>query len=148
MKNLNIFSALCFVLASCGEEKTVEDYSKEVEKEVAGGEEKRAKEEAHWFNEGKNDLALKGYRARDEAGDADAQYTMGSEYVITDRPQAFKWFRKSAEQGNQFAQVALAYFFEWGDQVPMDKVEAAKWYRKAAEQGNQSAKLWLVDNAK
>ena len=119
MKNLNIFSALCFVLASCGEEKTVENSSKEVEKEVAGGEAKRAKEEEN---------ELKETRARAEAGDALAQYEMGLKYFGKDKAQAIKWWRKSAEQGNQYGQVSLAYFYEWGDQVPMDKVEAAKLY--------------------
>jgi hypothetical protein len=169
------FLALC-VLASCGEEKTVEGKSREVEKEVVGDESKQAKEEPQGLKEfeGKsrlissNDprmLEWKEIRALAEAGDAAAQVTLGTRYqaevgksvmankaeavIDFNKAQTIKWFRKSAEQGNPSAQRNLAYFYEWGDyQVPMDKAEAMKLYSKAAEQGDVFAKNWLKDNTK
>jgi TPR repeat protein/serine/threonine protein kinase len=51
-------------------------------------------------------------------------------------PEALKWLRKAADQGNALAQVNLGRMYENGNGVPKDMVEAAKWYRKAAEQQN------------
>ena len=57
--------------------------------------------------------------------------------------EAIKWYRKSAEQGNEFAQERMGYCYENGYGVKKDKQEAVKWYRKAANQGNESAKKSL-----
>jgi len=50
-----------------------------------------------------------------------------------------KWFRKSAEQGNEIAQRNLGYKYHNGDGVPKDSAEAVKWFRKSAEQGDSLA---------
>ena len=55
--------------------------------------------------------------------------------VPQDYTQAAFWFRKSADQGNAYAQerLGLMYWMGWG--VPTDEIEAAAWYRQAADQG-------------
>ena len=57
--------------------------------------------------------------------------------------QAVTWIRKSAEQGNAFAQYSLGVCYENGYGVPKDLEEAVEWYRKSAEQGNAFAQYNL-----
>ena len=56
--------------------------------------------------------------------------------VEQDNAQAFKWYRKSAEQGDPQGQVALATSYQKGQGVAKDYAEALKWYRKAADHGS------------
>jgi hypothetical protein len=51
----------------------------------------------------------------------------------TNFPEALKWFRKSAEQGNPDAQNELGRMYEEGEGVTQNYALAAKWYRMAAE---------------
>lgn len=74
-------------------------------------------------------------RPKAEAGDAEAQFEMGKASASTDHDAAFEWFKKSAEQGNPYAQTYLGYYYQKGKGVKEDRAEAVKWYRKAAEQG-------------
>ena len=53
--------------------------------------------------------------------------------------EAFKWFRKAADQENAEAQVLLGYMYYLGQGVPQNYEEAVKWYLKAAEQGDAQA---------
>ena len=55
--------------------------------------------------------------------------------VPKDYKLALKWFRKSAEQGNERAQHNLGVMYNKGEGVPKDYKLAVKWYRKSAEQG-------------
>ena len=113
---------LCFLLASCGEEKTAKtEEAVEAEKTI---------------------------QERAEAGDADAQAQLGHLYEIGDGvPQDFagaaKWYRKAAEQGFAKAQHNLGFMYENGKGVERDEFTAAKWYRKAAEQGDAVAQYNL-----
>jgi hypothetical protein len=55
--------------------------------------------------------------AKAQLGDADAQMWLGAAYEqgwfgTTNFPEALKWFRKSAEQGNPDAQVSLGQMYE------------------------------------
>jgi TPR repeat protein len=61
--------------------------------------------------------------------------------VPNDDAEAYKWFRKAAEQGHVDAQHALGWIYAWPSRsgVPMDDVEALKWFGKAAEQGHVRA---------
>jgi TPR repeat protein len=72
----------------------------------------------------------------------DAQKTLdenGPE-LETDRQQALEWFRRSAEQGNMKAQMALARMYENGDAGPDRGMgDAFVWYMNAAEAGNGEA---------
>ena len=92
--------------------------------------------------------AKKGKRDLDslmqEAGTA-AQVCLGEMYeegkgVRRNYRLAVEWYRKAAEQGNDYAQCNLGECYENGDGVTKDISEAVKWYRKAAAQGNPYAK--------
>ncbi len=88
-------------------------------------------------------------RAKAEAGDAQAQQSLGAAYakgngVGQDYKQAAQWYRQAAEKGNAVAQTALGQLYEAGQGVPTDASEAAKWYRHAAEQGSASAAYQLA----
>jgi TPR repeat protein len=83
---------LCFLLASCGEEKSVEaEEAVETEKSIEG---------------------VKIMQELAEQGDAEAQFNLGVMYangegVPKDDVEAVKWYRKSAEQGYALAQFNL-----------------------------------------
>ena len=49
--------------------------------------------------------------------------------------EAFKWYRKAADQGFAKAQGNLGLMYEYGLGVPKSDIDAAKWYKKAAAQG-------------
>ena len=88
------------------------------------------------------------HQERAAAGDATAQWQLGSMYLIgkgvpQDYAEAVKWFRKAAEQGFADAQFILGVMYTNGEGVPKDDAEAVKWYRKAAEQGNADAQFIL-----
>lgn len=76
--------------------------------------------------------------------DAYGQNNLGWMYergkgVKRDEAEAFKWFQKSAEQGNAYGQANLGAMYENGRGVGQDKTEALKWYQKAADQGSEYA---------
>ena len=56
-------------------------------------------------------------------------------FVIIDRTEAVKWYRKAAEQNIQPAEHRLADMYFNGEGVPRDFEEALKLYKKDAEQG-------------
>ena len=58
--------------------------------------------------------------------------------------EAFKWFRRAAEQGYASAQFYLGNLYTNGNGVKEDKKEAFKWFRLAAEQGYANAEEILV----
>ena len=85
---------------------------------------------------------------RAEAGDAEAQRTLGWEYrtglrVPQDPVVAVVWYRRAAERGLVEAQLDLASMYRYGTGVPQDEMEAAVWYRGAAEQGDTYAQTEL-----
>ena len=87
-------------------------------------------------------------RKRAEAGDAEAQFNIGSMYengsgVKQDYVEAAKWYRKAAERGDARAQYNLGILNQNGWGVPQDVTEAVKWYRKAAVQGSAAAQYNL-----
>ena len=64
-------------------------------------------------------------KAKAEAGDAEAQKTLGECYsngqgVKQDYAQAAQWYRKAADQGNAAAQAALGELYEVGQGVQRD----------------------------
>jgi len=76
------------------------------------------------------------------------QWLLGIHYqhgigMAKNEVKAVKWFRKAAEQGNDYGQVALGMCYDEGIGVEKDEVEAVKWFRKAAEQGDTSAQFFL-----
>ena len=56
-----------------------------------------------------------------------------------DYPEALRWYRKAAEQGDAPAQNNLGVMYEEGRGVAQDYAEALRWYHKAAQQGNADA---------
>lgn len=69
-------------------------------------------------------------------------YTYGDGEWYTTK-EAFKLFKKFAEQGDAIAQKNLAYFYLDGEFVRKNRTEAFKWFTKAAEQGNEEAQFKL-----
>ena len=119
---------LCFLLVSCGEEKSVDAELIETEKTIQE-------------------------RAEADDIDAEAQYELGARYVNGQGvPQSYaeavKWYRKAAEQGDAVGQYNLGAMYSLGSGVQKDMAQATKWIRKAAEQGHLDAKEWLKINAK
>ena len=79
-------------------------------------------------------------RALAEAGDAEAQVTLGLAYsfgrgVPQDDVEAVRWYRLAADQGDAGGQVNVGLMYADGRGVPEDDLEAVRWIRKAADQG-------------
>lgn len=80
-----------------------------------------------------------------ESGNSDAQYDLamcywkGEKGAPKDNAKAFYWMKRSAGQGDAYAQSWVGYFYENGYGTGKDDAEAFYWYRRAAEQGNRSA---------
>jgi TPR repeat protein/tRNA A-37 threonylcarbamoyl transferase component Bud32 len=79
-----------------------------------------------------------------EAGDRDAQFSMGVLYengleLSQSDQEAAAWYRKAAEQGHVTAQFNLGAMYEEGRGVEKSMTQAFTWYRKAAEQGDAEA---------
>jgi uncharacterized protein len=57
-----------------------------------------------------------------------------------DRAEAFKWFRRAADQGLAASEAWLGFAYRTGGYgVPQDHAQAIKWLRRAAEQGHELA---------
>ncbi|MEK7349658.1 MAG: tetratricopeptide repeat protein, partial [Nitrospirota bacterium] len=77
---------------------------------------------------------------------AEAQANLGSLYdYARGGPQDFKmavrWYRRSAEQGNDLAQRRLGLLYERGDGVQKDYVQAYMWYKVGAANGGKSGAI-------
>ena len=88
------------------------------------------------------------WRPLAEAGNASAQYLLGSLYVEgngveRDDATAFTWFLRAANQGDAAAQYNVGASYAGGRGVQKSYVDAAKWFRRAADQGVAFAQLNL-----
>lgn len=77
------------------------------------------------------------------------QYRLGKMYFYglgteQDYAQAFDWFLKSAEAGNQFAQYSLGSMYYYGNGVLKSLEQAFHWYEKSAKQKNSYASYSLA----
>lgn len=63
-------------------------------------------------------------------------YGLGTEQDYT---EAFKWFEKSAMEGNKFAQFSLANLYYYGNGTDQSYEQAYHWYMAATEQGQPYA---------
>lgn len=70
-----------------------------------------------------------------------AQMYYNGEGILTDKKQAFYWYKKSAAQGNAIAQYVLALMYYNGEASSIDKKQAAYWMRKSYENGFDIAKM-------
>ena len=76
-------------------------------------------------------------RLRAEAGDAEAQYTIGLTYdmgVPQDDAEGVRWYRLAADQSYVPALTNLGNMYETGEGVAQDYVQAYMWYHLAASQ--------------
>ena len=83
-----------------------------------------------------HDEAIKWFKAAATQGNADAQFFLGSLYLLpqTDVGEGLKWLRLSAEQGMQDAQYLLGKAYVRGaTELPRDLVQGAMWLRLAAK---------------
>ena len=62
-------------------------------------------------------------------------------YEREDYTAAISFFKKSAEQGNAYAQYSLGQMYRQGLGVTQNYKQAVSWYQKAAEQGNANAQV-------
>jgi uncharacterized protein len=65
--------------------------------------------------------------------------------VVRNLEEAVKWYRRSAEQGDRYAQYNLAVMLLKVRGTPPEEEEAFRWCRAAAEQGLPEAPLQLGD---
>ena len=79
----------------------------------------------------------------EEQNQTGEDYYYGQNGKEQDYTKAVRWYRKSADQGYQFAQYNLGFCYEKGLGVSAQLVEASKWYRKAAEQGHAASQCSL-----
>ena len=92
----------------------------------------------YWNGQGvpkDTDQAIKWFKASAAQGDANAQFYLGSFYLLphTNIAEGAKWLRLSAEQGNQDAQWLLGKAYLQGDKdLPRDPVQAEMWLQLAA----------------
>jgi len=63
--------------------------------------------------------------------------------TLTDKKQAFYWYKKSAEQGIAEAQFMLGVMYYLGEGTLTDKKQAAYWIKKSYKNGFETAKqVW------
>ncbi len=91
------------------------------------------------YNEGYYNRAYELYQKIPD--NTSAQVRIGYMYsngqgVSQDYAEAFRWYRRAAEQGNALGQISLGIMYEAGQGVNQDYAEAVRWYRRAAEQGD------------
>jgi TPR repeat protein len=88
-----------------------------------------------------NQVSLFELRARADAGDAEAQNSIGLAYLLGEngatlnKEEAAKWFRKAADVSNANGECNLGWCYANGSGVPKDEAKAFNWFRKAAEKG-------------
>ena len=86
------------------------------------------------------DISFEQIIKKANAGDAYAQFTLGSRYengqgVTQDYKEAVKWYRLAAEQGDTEAQYRLGMMYFRGEAVLKNFNDFYKWVRMSAEQG-------------
>ncbi len=82
-----------------------------------------------------------------QAGNANAQYTLGKMYttegngldIEKNYKTAFSWFLKAAVQGHVKAQYEVAQAYSLGIGIAKDKNVAKTWYKQAADHGHVKA---------
>src|SRR5262245_29094609 len=85
-----------------------------------------------------------------EAGNAEAQYRLGSLYrvgrgVPHDDPLAFKWMKAAAEHNHARAQFNLGMMYLAGHGTALDVSAAKVWLQRAASRGYDDAAKLLLD---
>jgi len=73
-------------------------------------------------------------------GDHQAQYLLATTYSSRDEKQAFKWYMKSAKQGNDVSQLSVGKMYSFGIGIKKNTNKAIFWYKQSAKRGNKTAK--------
>jgi TPR repeat protein len=60
-------------------------------------------------------------------------------------PEAVKWFKLAAGNGDVYAAYTLGKTFHDGDGMPQDYTEAMKWFRVAAELGDANSQYRVAE---
>jgi TPR repeat protein len=90
-------------------------------------------------------------RERAAAGDPEAQFTLGKNYeggrsgLKKDYAEAANWYRKSADQGNVYAQASLGILYHSGKGLPHDDVQAEMWFIISAGRAPQNDRDTIVE---
>jgi TPR repeat protein len=90
-------------------------------------------------------------RERAASGDPDAQFTLGKNYeagrggLKKDYTEAALWYRKSADQGNVYAQASLGILYRAGKGLPRDNVQAEMWFSIAADRAPSGDRDTIVE---
>jgi uncharacterized protein len=90
-------------------------------------------------------------KERAAAGDAEAQFTLGKNYeagrsgLKKDYAEAASWYRKSAEQGNIYAQASLGILYHSGKGLPHDDVQAEMWFTISADRAPVNDRDTIVE---
>jgi TPR repeat protein len=85
--------------------------------------------------------AMDAARAQAAAGDAVAQFSLGSflYYGSADTAQGIEWIRKAAAQQHAPAEFQMGQVYDFGFGAAQNDREALAWYRKAADHGSAPA---------
>ena len=78
-----------------------------------------------------------------ESGDVESQFNLGQFYyhgfgVTLDKREAYKWFRRAADNGHSMAEYSVCVAFNLGEGVTADQSEAARWFEKSVQSGGPS----------
>ena len=90
-------------------------------------------------------------RERAAAGDPEAQFTLGKNYeagrsgLKQDYATAASWYRKSADQGNVYAQASLGILYHSGKGLPHDDVQAEMWFTISADHAPKDDRDTIVE---
>lgn len=90
-------------------------------------------------------------RERAAGGDAEAQFTLGKNYeagrsgLKKDYAEAATWYRKSAEQGNVYAQASLGILYHSGKGLPHDDVQAEMWFTISADHAPENDRSTIAE---
>ena len=72
-------------------------------------------------------------------------FAMCRMYAVNNYSKAFRYCKKSAEDGNSIAQLIIGNMYHYGNGVKKDDFESLSWYKKAAEQGQNQAVIKLCE---
>jgi TPR repeat protein len=91
--------------------------------------------------------ALAVVRAQAEAGDAVAQFSLGSitYFGAQDPSQGIAWIQKAAAQQFAPAEFHMGQVYDFGFGVAQDDRQALVWYRRAADHGSAPGQRALGD---
>ncbi len=90
-------------------------------------------------------------RERAAAGDPEAQFSLGKNYeggrsgLKKDYAEAANWYRKSAEQGNVYAQASLGILYHSGKGLPHDDVKSEMWLIVSSDRAPKDDRDTIVE---